>query len=314
MIKDYYDIINPYNQRIIGQAPIHSKDYVNQVLQKAFKYKCDLTASQRLSLLNRACSSIKNNKKTLSELISKEAGLCLKNSNYEVDRAVKCLEFCVLALKSISSENLTQEFIINPNKHDPKLTVLAEPMDLVIGITPFNHPLNMVIHKVGPSIVTGSPIVIKPSEKTPLTAFKLRELLIKEGLPDQMFQVVSGIPPKNIVDQLLSFKGIEFVSFTGGVRVGKYIARKLSDCGNELIKYAPELGGNAVFVVMNDCDVKLASHLSLGAFENSGQRCTAIRRILVQEGIYDQFLDEFVKKQKISGMETLWIQRWIWEL
>ena len=99
-------------------------------------------------------------------------------------------------------------------------------MDLVIGITPFNHPLNMVIHKVGPSIVTGSPIVIKPSEKTPLTAFKLRELLIKEGLPDQMFQVVSGIPPKNIVDQLLSFKGIEFVSFTGGVRLG-HIARKL---------------------------------------------------------------------------------------
>ena len=114
-------------------------------------------------------------------------------------------------------------------------------------------------------------------------------------MPENLFNIISGMPPKNIVDQILKYKNYDLVSFTGGISIGKYIAKKMVNSGNELKKYIPELGGNAVFVVMDDCDIDLAAQLSLGAFENSGQRCTAIRRILLHKDIYDDFIERFIQ-------------------
>ena len=175
------------------------------------------------------------------------------------------------------------------------MRVISEPWDLAIGITPFNHPLNMVVHKVAPAIAAGTPIVIKPSEKTPLTAIKFGEILIACGLPENMLNIVVGIPAKTIVDQLVSYPGLDLVSFTGSVQVGKYIAAKMANNGNGLKKYMPELGGNASFVVMDDCDIDLAANIALGAYANSGQRCTAIRKIMLHDSIADDFLQRFVE-------------------
>ena len=293
--KKYFNVINPFNGEIVGESPNNSKQEINNILNDVADYKCELSGIERSEILNKNIQTIQKNKRVLSKLISLESGLCIKNALYEVERAINCIHYCSLQAKLIDNIDITSEYLDKKDSGNPKLKVYSEPLNLVIGITPFNHPLNMVMHKVGPAISAGAPIIIKPSEKTPLTAIKLRELMLRDGLPEQMFNIVSGVPPKKVVDQLLSFQNIDFVSFTGGVNVGKYIARKMAESGNELIKYAPELGGNAVFVVMDDCDIDLATKLSLGAFENSGQRCTAIRRILLHEDIYDDFIERFIQ-------------------
>ena len=210
---------------------------------------------------------------------------------YEVKRAINCFQYCITESTKLEEVDLTKEFSSDPSL--PELTVHTEPLDLAIGITPFNHPLNLVVHKVGPAIVAGTPIVIKPSEKTPLTAIKLKEILIDSGLPENFYNVILGTPPKEITDFLLSYPYYDLVSFTGGVTVGKYIARKMANSGNEMKKYIPELGGNAILVIMDDCDIDVAADLAMGAFENSGQRCTAVRRILLHTSISKAFKEKF---------------------
>ena len=130
------------------------------------------------------------NKKVFSKLISLESGLCIKDSLHEVERAINCLNFCAIQANVIDNIDLTREFLTGKEPGNPELRVFSEPLDLAIGITPFNHPLILVIHKVGPAIVAGTPIIVKPSEKTPLTAFKLRELMLDDGLPENPSKTV----------------------------------------------------------------------------------------------------------------------------
>lgn len=293
-MKNYFKVINPYNGEVAGESPIHSRKEINDILKKTFRYRCELSGSQRSEILIKTIESFEEKKEILSRLITMETGLCLKDSIHEVDRAINCLKYCIKQAQLIEKVDLTREYSESSNNLLPELKVFSEPLDLAIGITPFNHPLNLVVHKVGPAIAAGTAMVIKPSEKTPLTATKLREILIENGLPEDMFNIVSGLPPKNIVDHLITYQNFDLISFTGSVTTGKYIARKMVNCGNELKKYIPELGGNVIFVIMDDCDVDLAAQLALGAFENSGQRCTAIRRILIHNDISNVFIDKFV--------------------
>ena len=297
-MKHFHKIINPFNGQVVGEAPIHKNSEIDQIILQSYTYRCPLSYKEKNKVIKRTIDTFKKEKLSIAKLITMETGLSNKGSVHEVSRAINCLKNCISQLETINNENLTLEYLAGVKQEDPDLSVYAEPLDLAVGITPFNHPLNLVIHKVGPAIVAGTPIVIKPSEKTPLTAFKLREILLKNGLPDKMFSIVSGIPPKAIVDRILESKKYDLIGFTGGVTVGKYIARKIVNSGNELKKYIPELGGNAIFIVMDDCDIVLAAKLALGAFENSGQRCTAIRRILLHKDVEKPFIDEFVSLAK----------------
>ena len=178
------------------------------------------------------------------------------------------------------------------------MNIFREPYDLALAITPFNHPLNQVVHKVAPAIVAGTPIVVKPSEKTPLSAYRLLEILLKSGLPSNALTVLNGVDLKKTVKQLVTSNKFDVVSFTGSVKVGKIIEKLIIDSGNYLKKYIPELGGNAAFVVDKDSDLNLASDIALSAFDNSGQRCTSIKRILVFDEIAEDFINNFIQKTK----------------
>jgi aldehyde dehydrogenase (NAD+) len=162
---------------------------------------------------------------------------------------------------------------------------------LVAAITPFNHPLNQVVHKIAPAIAAGAPMILKPSDKTPLTALKVAELLYEAGLPGWMLSVFVG-PIDTVVTPLITDERVELVSFTGSVDVGKQIANAAG-----YKKLCLELGGNSPLIILDDADLDLAVHLAAeGAFRNSGQRCTAVKRLLVQEGILDAFTTKFVAK------------------
>ncbi len=290
-----FEVINPYSREIVDTVPIASAQQIDDALNSSYRFQCNLTGLDRAQILSKAAESIENQKSQFAQLISSESGLCIKHSLYEISRAVNCLNYSVKQAELIDNVDLTSDFVSNYSQSEPELSVISEPWDLAIGITPFNHPLNMVVHKVAPAIAAGTPIVIKPSEKTPLTAIKFGEILITCGLPENMLNIVIGVPAKTIVDQLVSYPGLDLVSFTGSVQVGKYIAAKMANNGNGLKKYMPELGGNAAFVVMDDCDVDLAANVALGAYANSGQRCTAIRKILLHDSIADDFLQRFVE-------------------
>lgn len=294
--KNKFGVINPYTKEIVDVVSIASPKQVGNALELSYDYKCELSSAEKGGILRRTAVAIEKNKDDLATLITSESGICIKHSLYEVQRAINCLNYAVIEAESIDKRDLSSEFIINTDSSMPKLSVITEPMDLAIGITPFNHPLNLVIHKVAPAVIAGTAMVLKPSEKTPLTAFRLGEILIESGLPANHLNIVTGIPPQKIVDQLITYPKIDLVSVTGGVETGKYIEKEMIDSGNYFKKYMPELGGNATFVVMDDCDIELASTIAMTSFDNSGQRCTAIRKILLHEAISEHFIDIFVEK------------------
>jgi putative phosphonoacetaldehyde dehydrogenase len=164
---------------------------------------------------------------------------------------------------------------------------------VISAITPFNHPMNQVAHKIVPAIATNNRLVLKPSEKVPFSAILFADILQQAGLPDGMLHVITG-DPREIADELITNAHVELVTFTGGVAIGKYIA---SRAGYRRIVL--ELGGNDPIIVMEDADLDEATTLAVqGSYKNSGQRCTAIKRMLVQESVAERFVEQLVEKTR----------------
>ena len=172
---------------------------------------------------------------------------------------------------------------VSERGRDRRAHTLRVPVALVAGITPFNHPLNQVAHKVAPALALGAPIVVKPSERPPLAAVRLRELIDEAGAPPDAVQIVCG-DPAQILKAFLAHPAVELLAFTGGVAVGKSIAERLGYRRAML-----ELGGNDPLIVLADADLAEAARLATqGAFANSGQRCTAVKRIIAVEPVADE--------------------------
>jgi uncharacterized membrane protein len=172
-------------------------------------------------------------------------------------------------------------------------TQRAPLLGVITAITPFNHPANQVAHKVVPSVATNNRMVLKPSEKVPFSAILFADILYEAGLPPEMLSVLTG-DPREIADELLTNPQVDLITFTGGVAIGKYIAGKAG-----YRRMVLELGGNDPIIVMEDADIDEASTLAVtGSYKNSGQRCTAIKRMLVHEAVADRFVDQVVAKTR----------------
>jgi putative phosphonoacetaldehyde dehydrogenase len=172
-------------------------------------------------------------------------------------------------------------------------TQRAPLLGVITAITPFNHPANQVAHKVVPSVATNNRMVLKPSEKVPFSAILFADILYEAGLPPEMLSVVTG-DPREIADELITHPQVDLVTFTGGVAIGKYIAGKAG-----YRRMVLELGGNDPIIVMEDADIDEASTLAVtGSYKNSGQRCTAIKRMLVHEAVADRFVELVVAKTR----------------
>jgi putative phosphonoacetaldehyde dehydrogenase len=166
-------------------------------------------------------------------------------------------------------------------------------LGVISAITPFNHPMNQVAHKVVPAIATNNRMVLKPSEKVPFSAILFADILAQAGLPAGMLNVITG-DPREIADELITNEHVELVTFTGGVAIGKYIASRAG-----YRRLVLELGGNDPIIVMEDADLEEAATLAVqGSYKNSGQRCTAIKRMLVQESVAPRFVDMLVEKTR----------------
>lgn len=215
------EVTYPYTGEVIATVPKATLDDVRHALRVARDYKPTLTRYERYRILMRAGEIIASRLDEISRVITMESGLCRKDSLYEVGRASDVLLFA--ANQALVDDGQVFSCDLTHHGKSRKVYTLREPLQgAITAITPFNHPLNQVIHKVAPAIATNNRIVLKPSEKTPLTAFLLADILYEAGLPPQMLSVLTG-DPAEIADELLTNADVDLVTFTGGVPIGKYI-------------------------------------------------------------------------------------------
>ncbi len=286
------DIVNPFNRERVGTVPLATLDDVREAYRIAHAYRPTLTRYERSSILNRASALLRARTDEASSLITLESGLCKKDSLYEIGRVADVLVFG--ANEALRDDGQVFSCDLTPHGKKRKVITTREPLQGVItAITPFNHPMNQVAHKVVPSIATNNRMVLKPSEKVPLSALFLADILYEAGLPPEMFQVITG-DPREIADEMLVNEHVDLITFTGGVSIGKYIASKAG-----YRRIVLELGGNDPLIVMEDADLDKASDLAVaGSYKNSGQRCTAVKRMLVQASVAAEFTELVVEKTK----------------
>ena len=275
---------NPYTGDLVGEAPLASCDQLRGRLDAGAAYENRLSRYERSEILFAVADQIRARREELAHLITAESGLCLADSRHETGRSVDV--FRLAAMEALRDEGETFSGDISPHGRNRRAHTMRVPVRLIGAITPFNHPLNQVAHKLAPAIAAGAPIVLKPSEKTPLTAIALGEIITAAGLPSPACQVVAGDPAR-VLDEFLAHAAVELISFTGGVGVGKLIASRLG-----YRRAVLELGGNDPLIVLEDADLDEAARLAVsGAYQNSGQRCTAVKRIIVVESVADELSD-----------------------
>jgi putative phosphonoacetaldehyde dehydrogenase len=283
------EVFNPYTGDLVGTVPKGTVEDVRRAFRTAAEFRSPLSRFDRAQILKRAAELILERKEAISDLITAESGLSKKDTLYEVGRAYDV--FMLAGGLTLQDDGQVFSCDISPHGKKRRIYTQREPLRAISAITPFNHPLNQVAHKIAPSIATNNKMVLKPSEKTPLTAMLLADILYEAGLPPAMFSVVTG-DPREIGDELITNALSDLITFTGGVQIGKYIAAKLG-----YRRCVLELGGNDPLIVMEDADIEEASTLAAaGSYKNSGQRCTAVKRILVHDDVADAFVERLVAK------------------
>ena len=284
----------PYTKEIIGTVPAGNAEHAKKALDIAANYTPKLTRYERQIILQKTAEKLVAKKEEISDAITYELGISKQDSLYEVGRAYDVFsltaQLCIYDDGEIFSCDLT------PHGKARKIFTVREPLKSISAITPFNHPLNMVAHKIAPSIATNNCTVCKQTELTPMTAMLLADILYEAGLPPEMFSVVTGWPD-DIGLEMIKNPNIDLITFTGSVGVGKYIAEQAGYKRTVL-----ELGGNDPLIVLNDLnddDLKKAVELAVtGATKNSGQRCTAVKRILCQNKVADRFVEMALDRAK----------------
>ena len=292
--SDVIEVRYPFTDEVIGTVPAGRAEHAARAFEIAASYAPKLSRYERQQILFRAAELIRERREEIAHWLTLELGICHQHALYETGRSYDV--FSLSGQLAILDDGQIFSCDLTPHGKDRRIYTQREPVRAISAITPFNHPLNMVAHKIAPSIATNNCMVCKPTELTPLTAITLADILYEAGLPPEMFQIVTGWP-QDIGDEMITNDHIEIITFTGGVEVGKLIASK-----GAYKRQALELGGNDPLIVLNDlsdADLDKAATIAVaGATGNSGQRCTAVKRILAQESIADRLVPLIEQKAR----------------
>jgi len=284
------EVQNPYSNEIIDLVPEADNKHVEKAInsaQKGFKLMSNLPAYKRAEILANTARLIEKNNEPLARLISQEVGKTIKEARGEVNRAVQTFTLASEEAKRIRGEIVPFDAVVSGER---KMGFyLRSPVGIILAITPFNFPLNLVSHKVAPALAAGNSIILKPATKTPLSALKLGELLLEAGMPPLALNIVIG-KGDTIGSVMVTDSRIRMVTFTGSAQVGKKILREAG-----LKKTTMELGSNSAVILMSDADLKLAlPRILVGGYAVAGQVCISVQRVFVQKKLYKEFLDKFV--------------------
>jgi succinate-semialdehyde dehydrogenase/glutarate-semialdehyde dehydrogenase len=285
-------VFNPATGAEIARVPDLGADGARTAIeaaQKAFGPWAALLAKERSVLLRRWFDLITENGEALAQLMTAEQGKPLAEARGEVAYGASFVEFYAEQAKRIHGE------VIPTHRKDGRIIVLKQPVGVVGAITPWNFPLAMITRKVSPALAAGCTVVIKPSEDTPLTALALAELAHRAGFPKGILNIITGDAPA-IGKELTENPLVRMIAFTGSTEIGKLLMRQSA---STVKKVALELGGNAPFIVFDDADLdKAVADTMASKFRNMGQTCVCANRILVQDGIYEAFVEKFTTKVK----------------
>ncbi|GAA3555105.1 aldehyde dehydrogenase family protein [Snuella lapsa] len=289
---EWIEVYNPYSKKLVGRVASINTDTLDQVLRDTKKTKINLTRYERYEILNKIADELEKRVDEVSQMITDETGLCLKDTRYEASRVSDVLRFS--AMKALDDDSQVFPCDVSKNGKPRRIYTTRVPLGLVSAITPFNHPMNQVVHKIAPAIATNNTVVLKPSERTPLSAYYFAQLALDCGLPANMLNCINGKDIQATSEMMTVHPDITMVSFTGGSKIGKIIASKAG-----YKKLVLELGGSSALLVLDDADIDEAVEVTMaGTFKNSAQRCTAIRRILVHESIADAYAAKLAERVK----------------
>ncbi len=294
---DRIDVINPFDGSVIDTVPNGTPADVDAAISSAergAKAMAALSAYERYKILHRASEIMTERVADLGRTITLEEGKVIAEGMGEAARAQETIELSSEEAKRLTGETLDLSGASNgAGKFGFTLRV---PCGIVAAITPFNFPLNLVCHKVGPALAAGNSIIVKPATDTPLSALKLVEILLEAGLPPEAIQCVTG-PGGSIGDAISADPRVRKISFTGSRDIGEHICKTAG-----LKKVTMELGSNSPLIVMADADLeKVAAATASSGFANAGQVCISAQRVLVNEAVYGDFLD--VLKPTIEALK-----------
>ena len=293
------EVYNPFNNDVIGKISCATADDVNDAVDTAHRVFQDtmkkMPAYKRSEILRKTADLLESKTEEFAKLLTLEAGKPIRESRGEVARAVQVLRFASEGAKSIYGEQIPMDSAVGgENQIGISKRV---PLGVIAAITPFNFPLNLVLHKVAPAIAAGNTIVLKPAEKTPLSSVLLYQLFDEAELPQGALNIVMG-PGQELVEPLVTHPKVKKVTFTGSGAVGWKI--------NEMAKRKKitlELGSNAPNIIFEDGDLDAAVNaIVMGGYTYAGQACVSAQRIYVQEAVYKEFLDKLVAK--VEALKT----------
>ena len=288
---DREDVINPYTGEVIDSVPIAHLNNVDKAIKAANDAKESLQEMSAFKISNKlyaVCEKLKENKEEFAQLLTKEVGKPINESYVEMDRSIETLKLAAEEAKRIYGESVPLDAGLNGKGFFAFTQKL--PLGVVAAITPFNYPLNLTIHKIAPAIAAKNTVIIKPPTDAPLTVMKFAEL-VNEEFPAGVINTITGYGSE-VGDALVASDDVDKVSFTGSVTTGLMIAQRAG-----MKKVTLELGGNDPLIVLDDADVDAAvKGVINGAYLNAGQVCMGVKRIIIQEGIYEEFKEKLVEE------------------
>lgn len=289
------DIINPYSGERIGTSYLASSEDIEQALssaQHAKKQIAGISAIERSKLLTKAATLLDEQKDHFAKLISLELGKPLKNTRDEVSRSIETLAQSAEEANRLIGETIPGN--VSSRGQGAMAMTFKVPVGVVLAITPFNAPLNLICHKVGPAFAGGNVIILKPAPQTSAVATAFVELLLEAGFPEAGLQLVIG--GVDAGKQLVTDERTNLISFTGGAAGGEHITTSAG-----LKKVLLELGGNGATIVHHDADIEQAASMcAKTGFSNSGQSCISVQRIYVHQEMMPSFTE--VLKQKVEQL------------
>ncbi|MFW6140752.1 MAG: aldehyde dehydrogenase family protein [Acidobacteriota bacterium] len=288
------DVVDPFDQSKIDTVPRGSSEDVQRAVESAVqgaKTAKNMPVHKRTDILKKTASYVEKHKEEFAETIAREGSKTIKEARGETFRCINTLTVAAEEVKRIAGETLPFDSIAGSENRTGYY--YRFPIGIIAAITPFNDPLNLVAHKLGPAIAGGNAVVLKPATVTPLSALKLGQAFREAGLPPHVLNIITGYG-REIGGDIVTDQRIRMISFTGGLEAGIEISKKAG-----LKKLGMELGSNTPVIIMDDCDLEKAVELSVsGSFWAAGQNCIGVQRLLIQEKIYPGFVRQFVDRTK----------------
>lgn len=287
-------VFNPYDNSIIEEVEKTGVEEIEEVFKRAgkgLKVLKELSPYSRSEILYKTANYIREHREEFARILVGEVGKTIREARGEVDRATQTLTLSAEEGKRICGETVPFNSVPTGGK---KIGYYKRvPIGIVLAITPFNFPLNLVCHKIGPAIAAGCSVVLKPATKTPLSALNLKKAFYSSGLPEEVLSIVIGSGDE-IGDTLVKDERPRMITFTGSKDVGMRIAERAG-----MKKLTLELGSNSACIIFQDADLKrTAQKIKIGGFSLAGQVCISVQRVYVEKSIFEDFLDIFVSEVK----------------